>query len=347
MLPRKSTAAAVAATLALSVSAGAALARDQIQIAGSSTVLPYAKIVAENFGETYTQFKTPIVESGGSSAGLKEFCKGVGEDTIDIANASRAIREKEVAACAEAGVAEIQEIRIGYDGIVFATDINGPDFALTPVDVYKALAAKVVVDGALVDNPYRKWNEVNPDFPDWDIAAYIPGEKHGTREVFEEKLLAVGCKETGDLEARAAAGMDEKAAEKDCIAVRKDGSAVDIDGDYTETLARIDANRTGMGVFGLAFYENNADKLKVATVGGITPSTASIASGEYPVSRPLYFYVKKAHLGVIPGLKEYVEFFTSDAMVGPDSPLAEYGLVAAPDEEREAVRKGFMDGNTM
>ncbi|MGB7288182.1 MAG: substrate-binding domain-containing protein [Salaquimonas sp.] len=337
----------LAAALALTIGATAAQARDQVQIAGSSTVLPYAKIVAENFGETYTNFKTPIVESGGSSAGLKAFCTGVGPGTIDIANASRAIREKEVKACADAGVTEIQEIRIGYDGIVFATDIDGPDFSIQPVDIYKALAAKVVVDGNLVDNPYKTWNEVNPAFPAWEIAAYIPGEKHGTREVFEEKLLVVGCEASGDLKTRESAGMDEKAAESDCKAVRKDGGAVDIDGDYTETLARIDSNKTGVGVFGLAFYENNADKLKVATIGGITPSTETIASGEYPVSRPLFFYVKKAHLGVIPGLKEYVEFFTSDAMIGPDSPLANYGLVSAPDEERDAVRKSFMDGNSM
>ncbi|AXS42460.1 substrate-binding domain-containing protein [Breoghania sp. L-A4] len=327
--------------------AGQAQARDQVQIAGSSTVLPYAKIVAENFGETFSDFKTPVVESGGSSAGLKEFCKGVGPDTIDVANASRRIKDSEVEACKAAGVTDIQEIRIGYDGIVFATDVNGPDFALEPVDLYKGLAAKVVVDGKLVDNPYTMWNEVNPDFPAWKIAAFIPGEKHGTREVFEEKVLAAGCEVAGDLEVRIASGMDKKAAGKDCMAVRKDGMAVDIDGDYTETLARIDANKTGMGVFGLSFYENNADKLKVATMSGVTPTVETIAKGEYPVSRPLQFYVKKAHLGVIPGLKEYVEFFISEQMTGPDSPLANYGLVPAPDAEREATRNDFEAGKTM
>ena len=339
------TAAAVIAAGALVASP--ALARDQVQVAGSSTVLPYAKIVAENFGETFPNFKTPVVESGGSSAGLKEFCRGVGPEFIDIANASRAIREKEIAACAENGVTEIQEIRIGYDGIVFASDINGPDFEFEPIYMYRALATQVVVDGKLVDNPYTKWSEVNPDFPDWDIAAYIPGEKHGTREVFEEKVLLVGCEAAGDLQARMDAGMDEDTAEENCYAVRKDGAAVDIDGDYTETLARIDSNKTGIGVFGLAFYENNTVKLKVATINGIVPTTESIAAGEYPVSRPLFFYVKKAHLGVIPGLKEYVEFFISDAMTGPDSPLAQYGLVAAPDNERDAVRSAFAAGQTM
>lgn len=335
------------AALALAATAGFASARDQIQVAGSSTVLPYAKIVAEQFGETYTNFRTPVVESGGSGAGIKEFCKGVGENTIDIANSSRPIKKDEVQSCVDAGVKEIQEVKIGYDGIVFATDINGPDWALTPEDVYKALAAKIVVDGKLVDNPNTRWNEVNPNLPDWDIAAYIPGEKHGTREVFEEKLLITGCEALGGVDAGKASGLDDKAAAAACKAVRKDGKAVDIDGDYTETLARIASNKTGVGVFGLAFYENNADKLKVATVGGVTPSVETIAKGEYPVSRPLFFYVKKAHLGVVPGLKEYVDFFLDDQMVGPEGPLAEYGLVAAPDDERAGQREAFDAGKTM
>src|SRR5262245_41314693 len=179
-----------AALVALASFATTAVARDQIQVSGSSTVLPYAKIVAESFGEANPDFKTPVVESGGTGAGIKQFCEGVGEDKIDIANASRPMSKDELASCKTAGVADVQEVKIGYDGIVFATDINGPDFAIQPVDIYKALAAKVVVDGKLVDNPYSKWNEVNPAFPAWDIAAYVPGEKHGTREVFETKLLA-------------------------------------------------------------------------------------------------------------------------------------------------------------
>ncbi len=335
------------AAIGIAASLGTASARDQIQVAGSSTVLPYAKIVAETFGETYPDFKTPVVESGGSGAGIKEFCKGVGEDTIDIANASRPMKESELKSCVDAGVKDVQEVRIGYDGIVFATDIKGPNWALTPKDIYLALAAQVPVDGKLVANPNTKWNQVNPALPDWDISAYIPGEKHGTREVFEEKLLAKGCEAAGAETAIKAAGLDKKAAAAACVAVRKDGKAVDIDGDYAETLARIDANKTGLGVFGLAFYENNADKLKVATVEGVVPSTETIATGKYPVSRPLFFYVKKAHLGVIPGLKEYVEFFLGEQMIGSDSPLVEYGLVAAPEAERKAQREAFTAGKTM
>ncbi|EAV44647.1 phosphate ABC transporter, periplasmic phosphate-binding protein [Roseibium aggregatum IAM 12614] len=321
------TALAVASTAFV----GSAQARDQVQIAGSSTVLPYASIVAEAFGEN-TDFPTPVVESGGSSAGLKKFCTGVGENTIDIANASRAIREKEIKACAEAGVKDIIEVRIGYDGIVFASQKDGPAFnEFTQVQWFNALSPKVLKDGQIVDNPYTKWSEVDASLPDAEIAAFIPGTKHGTREVFEEKVLAVGCEESGALKAMIDGGMSEDDAEDACIAVRTDGKSVDIDGDYTETLARIDSNPNGVGVFGLAFYENNTDKLKVATMAGVAPSTETIAAGEYPVSRPLFFYIKKAHIGVIPGLKEYAQFFVSDEIAGPDGPLAQYGLVSDPE----------------
>nr|NIO39535.1 phosphonate ABC transporter substrate-binding protein [Burkholderiales bacterium] len=198
-----------ASTLAIAaVLATTAAARDNVQVAGSSTVLPYASIVAEAFGENF-DFPTPVVESGGSSAGLKRFCEGVGENTIDIANASRAIREKEVAACAESGVTEIIEVRIGYDGIVFASDIDGNSFEFTPVQWYRAMSDKIVVDGAVVDNPYTNWNEVDASLPSQEIQAYVPGTKHGTREVFEDKVILAGCEETGDFEVFEAAAGDD------------------------------------------------------------------------------------------------------------------------------------------
>ncbi|MFW2587102.1 substrate-binding domain-containing protein [Sagittula sp. SSi028] len=328
MMTVKLTASALAIA---AVAASSAAARDNVQVAGSSTVLPYASIVAEAFGENF-DFPTPVVESGGSSAGLKRFCEGVGENTIDVANASRAIREKEIQACAEAGVTDIIEVRIGYDGIVFASQIDGPDYtAFTQSDIFNALAPKVMVDGELVDNPHTMWSDFNADLPEAEIMAFIPGTKHGTREVFEEKVLLTGCEETGAMEAMVAGGMSEDDAEDACLHVRADGRSVDIDGDYTETLASIDSNPNGIGVFGLAFYENNTDKLKVATMAGVEPTTESISTGEYPVSRPLFFYVKKAHIGVIPGLKEYASFFVADEIAGPDGPLAEYGLVSDPE----------------
>ncbi|WP_145104245.1 substrate-binding domain-containing protein [Cereibacter sediminicola] len=321
----------VSSLAVVAASAGVAAARDNIQTAGSSTVLPYATIVAEAFGENF-DFPTPVVESGGSGAGRKKLCEGVGENTIDIANSSSRIKQSDIDLCAQNGVNEIMEVRIGYDGIVFASDIGGPDFAFTPADWFKALAAQIVVDGQVVANPNGRWNQVNPELPDQPILAFVPGTKHGTREVFDEKVIMAGCEESGAMEAFAAAnGGDKDKAHDMCMALRTDGVSVDIDGDYTETLSRIDANRNAIGVFGLSFYQNNTDKLKVATMSDVVPSVETIASGDYPVSRPLFFYVKMAHLDVIPGLQEYVEFFVSDEMAGPDGPLAAYGLVSDPE----------------
>jgi phosphate transport system substrate-binding protein len=321
---------------ALAMAATGASARDQLQVAGSSTVLPYATIVAEAFGENF-DFPTPVVEGGGSGAGRKKLCEGVGETTIDIANSSSRITKSDVDLCTTNGVTEILEVRIGYDGIVFASDIAGPDFPFTPADIYNAIGAQVAKDGALVPNTAKAWADVNAALPAQDILMFIPGTKHGTREVFDTKVIAQGCIDSGafDLFLAAATGADEGEkednAEKACNTLRTDGVSVDIDGDYTETLSRIDANKTAIGVFGLSFYQNNTDKLKVGTMGGVVPSVETISAGDYPVSRPLYFYVKKAHIGVIPGLKEYVEFFVSDDMAGPDGPLAEYGLVSDPE----------------
>ncbi|HET8728646.1 MAG TPA: substrate-binding domain-containing protein [Alphaproteobacteria bacterium] len=323
--------------------AGAANAqsRDQIQIAGSSTVLPFANIVAEQFGQV-TEFATPIVESGGSSGGLRLFCQGIGEQTIDIANSSRLINEKDIAACEAGGVTDIREIRIGYDGIVFASSVDGESFAFEPVDLYMALAAQIPVDGELQANPYTHWNDIDESFPDQEIMLFIPGENHGTREVFEEKVLAVGCEAYAEEN-----GIDFAAIEESCIPVRKDGRSVDIAGDYTETLARIEATPTAVGVFGLSFYDQNRDRIQVATVNGIVPSLETIGSGEYPVSRPLQFYVKGEHVGIIPGLEEYVEFFLSDQVAGQQGRLVEAGLIPMSDAERQEVLDNFFNGVTV
>ncbi len=336
--------------LAMIAASTTANARDQLQIAGSSTVLPYATIVAESFGEQ-GEFKTPVVEGGGSGAGRAAMCKGVGEDTIDIANSSSKIKQSDIDTCTANGVTEIMEVRFGYDGIVFASDVNGAEFALTPAQIFNAVGAKVAKDGALADNPAKTWAEVDAALPAQDILVLAPGSKHGTREVFDVKVLEVGCKETGalDLLTATAEGADdkEKAANalKACHNLRTDGAAVEIDGDYTETLSRLDANKNAVGVFGLSFYENNTDKLKVATINGIMPSVETIADASYPVSRPLFFYVKKQHIGVIPGLQEYIDFFVSDDMVGPEGALVEYGLV--PDPELAATQAAVAAGELM
>jgi phosphate transport system substrate-binding protein len=322
---------ATASLLAL-IASPAFAGRDQIHIAGSSTVLPYAQIVAEGFAKANPKFKAPVVESGGSGAGIKQFCQGVGEETIDIANSSRPIKAEEIATCATNGVKDIIEVKFGYDGIVFAVDKSVGDISLVPADLYLALAAQVPdKDGKMVDNPNKTWKQVNDKLPDMPIMAFVPGEKHGTREVFEEM----------------AGGMSKADAAKACVKMRKDGASVDIDGDYTETLARLGTNKTAVGVFGLSFYENNSDKLKVAPVSGIVPSVETVASGKYPVSRPLFFYVKKAHVGVVPGIMEYASYFVSDKIAGAEGPLAEAGLVPSPAAELKSVQDGVKAGTVM
>lgn len=340
----RSLAACVAAA-AICVGGPAFAGRDQVKIAGSSTVLPYANIVAEEFGKL-GKFKTPVVEGGGTGAGIKQFCTGLGEDKIDIANASRPIKPEERADCEKAGVKDIVEVKFGYDGIVFASDVKGPAFEFTTKDIFNALALQVAKDGKLADNPNKTLKDVNASWPDWPIVAFVPGEKHGTREVFEQKVLQAGCNASGARALIEAANKDAKPGDIDklCSKMRKDGASVDIDGDYSETLARLQSNKQSIGVFGLSFYESNADKLRVATVEGVKPSVASVAEGKYPVSRPLFFYVKKAHVGVIPGLKEYMNFFVSPKISGAKGPLVKAGLVPLPDAEMkatEAVAKGM------
>ena len=322
--------------------------RDQVKVAGSSTVLPFANIVAESFGKL-GKFKTPVVEGGGSGAGIKQFCEGLGDDKIDIADSSRPIKPEERADCEKAGVKDIIEVKFGYDGIVFASDAKGPAFAFTPKDLFLAIGAQIAKDGKLTDNPNKTLKDVNASYPEWPIAFFIPGEKHGTREVFEQKVLQAGCKDSGTREAieKANAGADRGTVDKLCSKVRKDGAAADIDGDYTETLARLASNKQAIGVFGLSFYQSNTDKLRVATVSDITPSVDTVASGKYPVSRPLFFYVKKAHMGVIPGLKEYMAYFVSDKIAGPKGPLVKAGLVPLPAAEAKAVQAMVKSGEVM
>ncbi len=304
---------------------GMAQARDVIHLTGSSTVLPFAIIVAEAFGQN-TNFKTPVVEGGGTGAGIAKFCEGVGEGSVDIANASRKMKSGEANTCRKNGVTGFLELRFGYDGIVFASAASGPSFAFTPSMLFKAMAADVDVGGKLVPNPYTTWDQIDPSLPKQEILLYIPGSKHGTREVFDTKVTTKGCtvfKTDKLIKAR-----DGKADA--CTAYRQDGRVVEIDGDYTETLARLKANSNAIGVFGLSFYENNTDKLKVATYMGVVPSKDTIAAGKYFISRPLFIYVKTQNYGVVPGLKEFAQFFVSDEIAGAGGPLESYGLVVDP-----------------
>lgn len=327
-----------ASAVALLAVAGQAEARETIQIAGSSTVLPFSSIVAEEFGNAFPQFGTPVVGSGGTGGGFRQFCQGIGANTIDIANASRAIRPAEVESCNGAGVEQILEVQIGYDGIVFASRADKGAFALEPHHVFLAGAAEVPQNGAMVANPFTRWSEIDASLPDQEIVLVIPGSNHGTREVYEEKVVMPGCKAIPEF-----AAMEGEAQHNACMAIRLDGRVIEIAGDYTETLARLDAQQDAVGVFGLSFYDQNRDRLQVATVDGVTPSLETIAAGEYPVSRPIFFYVKGEHIGVIPGIEEFVQFFLSEAISGPASPLEDAGLIPLPDDEREAVLANFAD----
>ena len=294
----------LAAALATVTLVTTAHARDNIQVAGSSTVLPFASIVAEEFGQSFSQYRTPVVGSGGSSGGIRQFCQGTGPNTIDIANSSRKIKDGEIKACAEKGVKNVIEVKIGYDGIVFASRRDSNKFALTTDHI--AAAAKGTA---------KTWNEIDPKLPRQEILLVIPASNHGTREVFEHKAL--GCK-------------------KECP-LRQDGRIIEIAGDYTETLSKLNIDKNAVGVFGLSFYDSNRDKLQVATVNGVAPSAATIETGEYPISRPLYFYVKGDHVGTIPGLLDYARFFVSPAVSGVGSPLEKAGLVPLNDKERREV----------
>lgn len=319
----------LAAALTLS---STALARDTIQAAGSSTVLPFASIVAEEFGNTYAQFRTPVVGSGGTGGGMRQFCAGVGEDTIDVANASRPITAAEQDVCKANGVKEVIEVPFGYDGIVFASRADSGSFALEPEHVFLAQAAQVPKDGEMVANPYTRWSQIDPSLPDQEIILAIPANNHGTREVYDLNVVRAGCESFVEVKA-----LEGEARNVFCHALRSDGRIIEIAGDYTETLARLAAQREALGVFGLSFYEANRDRLKVATVGGVTPSAETIISGDYPVSRPIYFYLKGDHIGVVPGLQEFALFFLSEGVSGFGSPLEEAGLIPLSDQERAAT----------
>ncbi|MCB1389722.1 MAG: substrate-binding domain-containing protein [Rhodobacteraceae bacterium] len=323
---------ALAAAAGVLAAPAVAQSRTNIQVAGSSTVLPFASIVAEEFGQMFPEFETPVVASGGSSGGLRQFCTGVGPETIDIADASRPIKASEIETCAANGVTDIREIRIGYDGIVFASAADGAEFALEPRFVYAAIGANLPEGMA---QP-QMWSDIDPSLPAQRIVMAIPASNHGTREVFEEKVIFPGC------EAVVGEGTDHEV----CGALRQD-NVTEIAGDYTETLARLASDRDTVGVFGLSFYEQNRDTLRVATMSGVTPSLETVASGEYPVSRPLFFYVKGEHIGVIPGIDDYVAFFLSDAMTGAGGRLEEAGLIPMPDDERAMVMDNYMNGVTV
>lgn len=331
--------ATLIATTALSgfVFAGNAQAqsRDQIRIVGSSTVFPFSTAVAEEFGRS-TQFKAPIVESTGTGGGFKLFCSGVGFGHPDISNASREIKSSEIKLCAENGVTAITEIKVGYDGIVFANDKSAVTFKLTLGQIYLALAKEVPAqDGngaALVPNPYTHWNQIDPNLPTTRIEVLGPPPTSGTRDAFSELAMEGGCK---SFKAMAALKKtDKKAFKAKCTTLREDGAYIDAGENDNLIVQKLQANPNALGIFGYSFLEQNADKLQGSIVEGFEPTFDAISVGDYPVSRSLFFYVKNQHVGSVPGLKEYLREFTSDKAWGDFGYLTDKGLIPMQDDER-------------
>ena len=328
---RKTLMLAAIATVTLSA---AAEARDQIRIVGSSTVFPFSTTVAENFGKA-TKFKTPVVESTGSGGGLKLFCAGVGVNHPDITNSSRRIKKSEFDQCQANGVREVTEVRIGFDGIVLASAKSTAPLTLTKKQIFQALAKTVPVGGKLVDNPYKNWSDIDPSLPKTKIEVLGPPPTSGTRDAFVELAMEGGCKTLPEV--AALEKTDGNTFKAVCHSVREDGAFVEAGENDNLIVQKLVANPQAVGIFGFSFLDQNGDKIQGARVDGTEPTFENIASGAYGVSRSLYFYVKKAHVGVIPGIEDYVKEFTSEKAWGPDGYLADKGLIPLPEADRKKV----------
>jgi len=321
------------AALAFAASAGAVQAREQIRIVGSSTVFPFSTAVAETFGRT-TDFKTPVVESTGSGGGLKLFCGGVGVGHPDMTNASRRIKQSEVDLCAANGVTEITEVKIGYDGIALGRSKAGGDLSLTKAQIFLALGKMVPVDGKLVPNPYMMWSQIDASLPATKIEVMGPPPTSGTRDAFLELVMREGAEHFPEIKALKA---DKNAFRSISDAMREDGAFVETGENDNLIVQKLQANPNAVGIFGFSFLDQNADVIKGSKVEGVEPTFDAIADGEYGVSRSLYFYVKKAHIGVVPGMLEFVEEFVSDKAYGEEGYLTDKGLIPLTEEEREAM----------
>ena len=319
----------LAAAVAVGV-VGAAEARDQIRIVGSSTVFPFSTAVAEQFGKT-SSFATPVVESTGSGGGMKLFCAGVGEDHPDMTNASRRMKKSEFETCTKNGI-DITEVKIGFDGIVIANSKAGPDMSLTLDQVFLALAKEVAMNGKLVANPYKMWSDIDASLPKTRIEVLGPPPTSGTRDAFVEIAMEGGCK-------KVAGAKELGLAKKACHEIREDGAFIEAGENDNLIVQKLEANPDAFGIFGFSFLDQNSDKVKGAKVNGTSPEFEEIAAGNYPISRSLYFYVKQQHVGVIPGIKEFVAEFTSENAWGPDGYLVDKGLIPLPDDARSAMMK--------
>jgi phosphate transport system substrate-binding protein len=330
------------AALAMSLSpvvSQAQAARNYVSVVGSSTVYPFATVVAERLGKS-GRVKTPKVESTGSGGGIKLFCGGVGVQFPDVANSSRALKKSEFDNCARNGVKDIIEVRIGYDGIVLAESVKAPGFKLTRRDIFLALAKQVPNPNGtptLVANPHRQWKSVNAGLPATRIEVLGPPPTSGTRDAFVELAMEGGCKTFPWI--AALKEKDEARFKSICQTVREDGAFIEAGENDNLIVQKLVANPQAVGIFGYSFLDQNKDRVKAAVIEGAAPSFESIVSGKYPIARPLFFYVKKAHLGRIPGLKEYLAEFSSAAAIGADGYLLDRGLLPLPAAEYAAITR--------
>jgi len=333
---KKSIAAAALATVAI---AGQAEARDQIRIVGSSTVFPFATAVAEQFGNK-TEFKTPVIESTGSGGGLKLFCAGVGTDHPDVTNASRRIKSSEVELCNSNGVKEITEVVVGFDGIVFANSKEAAASDLTRKQIFLALAKDVPVADDSTEtqpNPNKMWSDIDPALPKKKIEVLGPPPTSGTRDAFVELVMHKGCNAFPAM--KALKKQDKKTYKAACGSMREDGAFIEAGENDVLIVQKLVANKDAYGIFGYSFLEESSDKVQGSKIEGVLPEFEKILSGDYPVARSLYFYVKNAHVGTVPGIKEYLAEFTSEEAMGEEGYLVDKGLIPLPGDKREAQRK--------
>lgn len=334
----------VAAALGMAASSQS-MARDEIRVVGSSTVYPFSTVVAERFGRS-TSFKTPVVESTGTGGGLKLFCSGIGEGTPDVANASRAIKSSEVELCAKNGITDIVEVKIGYDGIVLANAAGVKQYELTTRDIFLALAKDVPDgNGSLKPNDAKTWKDVNPALPDTKIEVLGPPPTSGTRDAFAELAMESGCKTFDWI--KAVKDADKKRYQAICHSVREDGAYIEAGENDNLIVQKLDANKNALGIFGFSFLDQNMDKVQASKINGTGASFENIADGSYAVSRPLYFYLKKAHLDAIPGLREFVLEFVSDDASAEEGYLEERGLIPMGGDEREEWLNNVLNFNSM
>ena len=320
------TSLALGAALVASTTPVVAAERQQIRVVGSSTVYPFSSYVAEEFGAV-TDYSTPVVESTGSGGGMKLFCAGNGMDTPDITNASRRMKPSEYQRCQDNGVNDITEFKIGFDGIVVAQAKGNPAINLSREQITLAVAAQVPQGGELVDNPYKRWNQIDSSLPDREIVIYGPPTTSGTRDAFEELVMEAVTEDMG---------YGEEYTE-----IRSDGAYIDSGENDNLIVQKIEQNKAAFGIFGYGFLDENRGKIRAATVDGVEPKPEAISSGEYPVSRSLFFYTKNSHFGAVAGMEGYVRMFLSERMIGPRGLLKDLGLIALPDKERVAIRERF------